>query len=296
MRVIIGILVRLVVLVSFLIFVGWIVGGLYLDRAIKNGVQTVGPKVTGTPVSLDKVNISVATGNGRVKGLVIGNPKGFHTKSAYHVVDSTIKFDPTSALFGKLVIEEIVIDSPEITYEANFSGNNLETITHHVDAFAKKHGLNGSGAPGSRQSSSGAKLIQINHFIVKNPKLHVSHSIFRGRSLTFTLDDIHLRNIGKASGGVTLVNATSQVLSGTAQRVSQTVSRPHTLLGKRLKEVDQAGKRLSRTAEGQASTVLQAVKAFLAKVGDWVESVVDWVRKRLAGSAGDSRKALTSLV
>ncbi len=72
-----GVLVRLVVLVSFLIFVGWIAGGLYLDRLIKTGVESIGPKITGTTVSLDHVNCSVLTGHCRLKGLVVGNPKGF---------------------------------------------------------------------------------------------------------------------------------------------------------------------------------------------------------------------------
>ena len=266
MRLLLGILVRLIVLVSFLIFVGWIVGGLYLDRAIKTGIETIGPKITGTAVSLDRVNISVPTGNGRVKGLVVGNPKGFHTNSAFRLGNSRIKFDPTSVFFGKLIIEEILIEKPEITYEVNFSGNNLEKIQHNVEAFSRKHGLNGTGASGSQRRISGAKLVQINHFIVQDPRLNVSASIFRGRFLTFELDDIHLRNIGKASGGVTVVNATSQVLSGTNEQISHTVSRPHTLLGKRLKKSDREPKSPRGTAEKDASTLLQQLKDFFGKL------------------------------
>ncbi len=220
-----GVLVRLVVLVSLLIFVGWIVGGLYLDRVIKTGIETLGPKITGTPVSLEHVNISLVAGRGRLKGLVIGNPKGFHTKSAYHLVHSTIKFDPTSVLSGKLLIDEIVIDSPEITYEANFSGNNLAKIRNNVEAFGRSRGFNTTAGSDGEGKGSGLWRVQINHFRVKNPQLHVSASIFRGRFLTFDLDDIHLRDIGKESGGVTVDKATAHVLAGTNRRVATSISK-----------------------------------------------------------------------
>ncbi len=220
-----GLLIRLVVFASFLIFVGWIVGGLYLNKVIKTGIETMGPKITGTAVTLDRVNLSFVTGRGRLKGLIVGNPKGFYTDKAYHLVDSKITFDPLSVFSGKLVIEEIVIDSPEITYEVNFSSNNLEKIERNVKAFRRKNGLVGEDEFSARSKRLARKLVQINHFIVRNPKLNVSASIFRGRTFTVDLDDIHLRDIGKKSKGVTVDEATSLVLAGTQKFISKRVTK-----------------------------------------------------------------------
>ncbi len=270
-----GVLVRLVVLVSFLIFVGWIAGGLYLDRLIKTGVETIGPKITGTTVSLDHVNWSVLTGRCRLKGLVVGNPKGFYTESAYDLGDTTVTIDLNSLLSGQVIIEEILIDPAEITHEVNLSGNNLDKIQEHVEAFGRSYGLTGNAKSGSDNTGVAAPKVQINHFIIKNLQLNVSASLFRGRSLTFELDDVYLRDIGKESGGVTVDRATSKVMARTKRRIAHTVPESNKALEKRLKREGRAVKRPRDSEDRRVSTLLKDVGTFFRKIGDGIESLVE---------------------
>ena len=272
----VAILIRLLILVAFLIIVVLVVAGLYLDSIIKTGVETIGPKITGTTVSLDDVDISVLSGRGTLKGLVVGNPKGFYTDSAYHLVDTKVKIDLTSIVSGKVIIEEIVIDSPEITYEVNFSGNNLDKIQHNVEVFRQKYGLKESATSDPQTSGLGARKVQINHFIMKNGTLRVSASLLRGRALTFALDDVHLRDIGKDSGGVTVDHATSQVLAGTNKAIFKAVPRSSKVLERRLQKVGKAVESLKGTAEKSASNVLRAVIEFFQKVGERIDSLFEW--------------------
>ncbi len=53
-----------------------------LNRIVKAGVETVGPKVTGTTVTLRQVKISPFSAQGTLGGLLVGNPAGFKTDSA----------------------------------------------------------------------------------------------------------------------------------------------------------------------------------------------------------------------
>ncbi len=238
----IGILVRLVVLLSFLIFFGWVLGGFYLDAVVKKGLERIGPQITGTPVSVERVNLSLVLGRGRVQGLVVKNPKGYHTASAYYLPSARITFDPTTVIQGKIIIDRMVLEDLEITYEINLSGNNLDKIKKNVLAFSRKHGSARDGTD-QRESGEGLKYVQINHFIVKDPKLNVSASIFRGRSMTFDMDEIHLRDIGKSSRGATMDGATSQILASTVRAVQQVVSKSGKALTENARRVDGAEKR-----------------------------------------------------
>src|SRR5881397_1589277 len=100
-------------------------------------VEAVGPKITGTTVKLDSVDLSPFSGQGRLKGLVVGNPPGFQAERAFKLADAKVHVNLKSALSDKLIIEEILIDGPEITYEAGPSGSNLSKIQQNVAAFGK---------------------------------------------------------------------------------------------------------------------------------------------------------------
>ena len=59
-----------------LIVVAVIVVGLFLGKIVKTGIETVGPKITQTTLTVDAVDVSLLTGSAKVKNLVIGNPAG----------------------------------------------------------------------------------------------------------------------------------------------------------------------------------------------------------------------------
>jgi len=43
----------------------------FLDDAVKRGVETIGPKITKVDVKLDGVSISLLSGSGKIKGLLV---------------------------------------------------------------------------------------------------------------------------------------------------------------------------------------------------------------------------------
>jgi hypothetical protein len=71
-KLIIGFSVAVVVLG----ILGLVAVGLFLDTAVKRGVETVGPMLTKVDVKLDSVNLSLLSGGGKLKGLFVGNPSG----------------------------------------------------------------------------------------------------------------------------------------------------------------------------------------------------------------------------
>ena len=120
-KIIVGLLIALVVVVALAV----LAVSLFLDKAIKSGVETFGPKFTKVDVKLQSVSLSLLSGAGTIKGLVVGNPEGFKTPSAISVGEASLALKPGSLLSDKIIIKSIKLQAPEITFETDLRNNNL---------------------------------------------------------------------------------------------------------------------------------------------------------------------------
>ena len=191
-----------------------------LDSLVKKGVESYGPTITKTTVTLAEVDIDATSGKGALRGLVIGNPAGFKTDSAFRLGEVKVHIDISSVTSDPVIIKEIVISQPEITYELGGGGaNNMSTIQKNVDSFVAAQGGGKSGGSGgssggtgasdtgasdtgNRGESGGPKMI-IENIYVRGGKVAVSATFLGGRKLTVPLPELHLKNIGKDKGGAT---------------------------------------------------------------------------------------------
>src|SRR5215469_244689 len=133
-RILIGAGVLLVlVVVTIALFLGF-----FLDSGIKRGVETFGPKLTKVDVKLDSVSIGLLSGSGKIKGLVVGNPTGYKSPTAISVGSASLALSPGSLLSDKVVIKSINLQSPEITFETDFHGNNLSKLQSNLNDSMKE--------------------------------------------------------------------------------------------------------------------------------------------------------------
>jgi len=100
-------------------------GTTLLNNGIRQGVETVGPRVTQTPVSLGAVNISPFTGKGTLTGLNIGNPEGFKSENIFALGQIDVKVDTGTLFSDKIVIDQIIIQRPEVSYMKTLTNSNL---------------------------------------------------------------------------------------------------------------------------------------------------------------------------
>jgi len=245
------VLLKVGVIVVLLLVVALTMIGVYFNSMIKAGVEAVGPRITGTTVIVDAVDLSPFSGQGRLKGLVVGNPPGFQAERAFKLADAKVKVDLKTALTDKLIIEEILIDGPEITYESGPSGSNLSKIQENVAAFGKSVGTQEGAESKSQKKDPTQKKVQINHFIVKNGQVSLSASMLKGKALTVRLPDLHLRDIGKESGGVMVQQAAAEVLMAINKSVVQSVAGSGKLLEKAAEEAAKGlGSEAGKAVEG----------------------------------------------
>jgi len=206
MKKIIRLVLIAVVVLALLVVVGV---HFFLDGAIKRGVETIGPKLTKTQVTLNNVSLSLLSGSGKMKGLVVGNPEGFKTQSAISVGNASLALQPKSLLADKVVVNSILFEAPEITFETDLKSVNLKKILSNVEE-ASGGSEKTPSQPKQSEAKAGKKL-QVDDFLIKGGKVHVNVPIMN-QSATVNLPEIHMQDLGKGPDGITAAELSRLVL------------------------------------------------------------------------------------
>ena len=209
-KVLIGIAVLVVVIG---VGVYWFLGN--LDSLIKAAIEEYGSKITKTEVTLDKVEVSPTSGAGSLTGFTMGNPAGFKSDSAFKLGQVSVTLDTESIGGATIVIKEVVIAAPAVTYEIGSAGSNIDAIRKNVEAFT------GGGSGGSSEESD-VKLV-IENLYIRDGNVNVSATALGGKSLGAPLPNIHLKDIGKKSGGASPGDVASQIIKAVSKGATQAV-------------------------------------------------------------------------
>ena len=86
-----------------------------LDRGIKTVVETIGPELTGSEVTLSSVDLSLTDAKGSFSGLRVGNPQGFAAADAFKLGLISFAMDAEHLADNTIVIDSLRIVAPEIT-------------------------------------------------------------------------------------------------------------------------------------------------------------------------------------
>jgi hypothetical protein len=199
------------------------VGIYYLSQNAGNLVAGVikdeGSRVTQVPVDVSAVDISLTDLKAGLRGLTVGNPTGFKTDRAISLGEISVKIAKDWSM-DIIVIDEVMVNAPEITYEIGTGGSNIAAIQKNVEDSLKAMGGSAEKAPADEEKA-GPKIV-INNFYIKNGKIQVSSSLLQGTTLPVALPDIHLKDIGKdnkdGSDGASTAQVIDEVMSAITKK------------------------------------------------------------------------------
>src|SRR2546430_2825617 len=220
-RVVVVLLVLLVVAVGASIY--------FLGSIVKKGVETVGPQITGTEIKIDSASLSLLSGSGKLKGLLVGNPQGFKSPSAIKVGSVSLGVAPGSVLSGKVHVREVRVEAPEITFEGGLKGNNLGKLLDNVQAAT-----GGSEKTATPENKAASRKLQVDDFVITGGRINLSVdlSVLGGKSATVPLPEIHLTNLGSGPDGITAGDLTAKVLKELLQAAIPAAEKAVADLGK----------------------------------------------------------------
>jgi uncharacterized protein involved in outer membrane biogenesis len=240
------------VLVLFLVLVVvFIIAAFSLGTILKRGVERVGPSATQVDVKLKAAEVWLLAWRFQLTGFVMGNPPGYKTRSSVEVGDVTVRFEPRSLLGNKLVVDSIKVKAPVITLEGGLMDNNLKKIEKNLDDYVGSSSTAPNSTAPADSPAKPEKKLQVNELVISGAKLQVNTTLSAGRTLTLSIPDIHLTDLGTGPEGITPVEVGQRALHAVLNAVAKEVAKNGSQLGKEaLSEGKGATKNLGERLKG----------------------------------------------
>ena len=221
----------------FLIVLAVIGAGVYftapsLESIVQTVVRKYGSQVTGTEVNLGGFKLSLLKGEVEINNLTVANPKNYTQPNIMSVGRVAVKVNLKSVLSDTIVVENVEIEKPEITYELlSLTQNNLSQLLDNI----KKNTASGSEAkePAAEPAENTAepevkdgKKVVVDHLLVSGGNINLAASIAgHSASASVPLPTIEMNDIGreKNKNGAGVVETLSAVLQKIFSTAYETV-------------------------------------------------------------------------
>ncbi|HET7569190.1 MAG TPA: hypothetical protein VFK96_01210 [Gammaproteobacteria bacterium] len=206
-KMIIGVVIAILIVLGIIFWLVWASRNTIIASAIEN----YGPKLTGTSVSVGKVDLSLGSGTVELHNLTIGNPQGYQSDYALKLKDIKIGLDISSLTSNTIVMNEGIVDGASVNAEFRNGKSNLQQIMDNLQQFI------GPSKPNPQQPATQKKfIVKTARFTngkaaVMLDKANVNRSI--------NIPDISIHDIGVKTNGVDAAELARQLLQPIIQRV-----------------------------------------------------------------------------
>ena len=266
-------LVKFLLLILGLGIIAIIVVSMSLNGLVKSGVETMGPKMMGVPVTLGDVDISLLSGGTDMRAslneLIIKNPEEYETDYAFSLPSIRIRVNRNSVLTDTVIVEEILIEGPAITFEGSLLGSNLGDIQDNLtrntrpvsNHEAKEEEKNEKHEEGEEPEPEPEpeKKVHIKKVTIKNATINLS--LFGGKidPIQLTLPDFELHDIGKESGGTSFQEASAKIFDAIYASTIKAVMKSGKLIPKGLEQFGESAEELGKSAEKVGKELLKGL-------------------------------------
>lgn len=211
-------------------------GAYYLTPSLSNIVKSVvhkyGSQITGTDVSLQGFSLSLSNGEGSISGLTVANPQGYKAPNLISLGDVSVKVNLKSLTTNTIIIDEIKVNKPVITYEMlSLTQNNIKQIQSNIaknTASAEKAEAKDE-APKATDSKTAEKSSPAKKVIIKLVSINggeiqaVANVAGKENSTSVKFPAIEIRGLGEAHNGQSIAASISQILTKILNTAAQSV-------------------------------------------------------------------------
>ena len=246
---VVGVVLIVAVLVAVIVAVSLLNN---INAIIKAAVESEGPKVTGTEVLLNVVdiNLGLESAGGELKQFSIANPAGFTQPQVFSAETIRVAVDPTSLVGDVIVMKDITIEGIHFYAEQKGLTTNLQVLQKNLDAFM------GPSTAAPAQSDEPVSETDV-RLMVQNLKfadsgLHLTTEKYG--SFDLKLPSFELSNLGDKKVGLSpaqLGNAIMQPLVKRAKKQAEKALKDRAKDENPPAVVAQAKKKCARTIQPQ---------------------------------------------
>lgn len=180
------ILIGLAVVVAVAV-VAIVVVAANLGKVVRVGVEKGGTAALGVQIALDSAQVSVLGGKVGLDGLSIGSPAGFREPAMFTLDHAHTVVQLGSLRSDEIVVEEVVIDGPQITLEFSGVSTNWGTLLKELQKGAEPEA--------EAQPEAAGKTVRIDRITLTNGTVRVAGIPVAG-SATVPLPTLEITGLG----------------------------------------------------------------------------------------------------
>ena len=196
-----------------------------LETIVKKLVHKYGSQVTGTEVNLGGFDLSLTKGTGKISGLTVANPKGYKSENIISLGEVSVNIDIKSLTTDTIVINEINVKKPVITYEMlSLTQNNIKELQNNITKNTASTEKQETVEEKSKSEESSSKKVIIKMINVEEGEIQAVTAV-PGGELDVKLPKIQITGIGedKKASGESIAVTISKVLNKVLTAASETV-------------------------------------------------------------------------
>ena len=201
-----------------------------MEDIVKTVVNKYGSQITGTDVRLKGFSLSLTNGEGAVKDLTVANPANYKTPYLLELGGVKVKVNLKSLTTDTVIIDEIRVDKPVITYEMlSLTQNNIKQLQDNISqntAAAEKTEARDAAQPNeNKESEAAGKKIIIKLVSINEGELRAQMPLQnKNGTVSVKLPPINIKGIGEnRQGGDSIAASISVILTKILSTASQTV-------------------------------------------------------------------------
>lgn len=103
---------------------------------VEQVIESQGPKLTRTNVTLGEADIRIREGRGELKDLIVANPEGYTAPNALHAQNLALQIEPQSVVGDVIVVKELLVEGVTVTAEQQGMTTNLQELLKAVQQAA----------------------------------------------------------------------------------------------------------------------------------------------------------------
>ena len=187
-------LLKVIGVLALLLLIFLLLCPLWLGPVAGMVANSVVPGITGTEFNVQKIRINPYTGALRVEKLRLANPKGYDAEDAVALDLLSVKIAPMSLAKDTIVVNDVTLENPYVSYLNKDSTNNFDQIIANVNAG--KTEKEEEKAEEVKEEVEGKKVI-VEHLAITGTRV-------RYGLITLPIPNIVLNGLGASQGGVTI--------------------------------------------------------------------------------------------
>ncbi len=200
-----------------------------LDSIVRRLVNKYGSEVTGTNVDLQGFNLSLSKGEGSISQITIANPKNYSAPYLFKLAEISVKVNLKSLTSNTIIIDEIKINKPEITYEMlSLTQNNISEVLKNIENYGQK-GSQASDKSDKKAESqntdeASSKKVIIKNLVIAGGDINIIAALpGKSQELSVKLPPIRMQGIGESRQGESIPSLIASVINKILTTASQTV-------------------------------------------------------------------------